>query len=217
MRGRRVRLHMFITFEGPEGSGKTSQFKALAECLRQGGHSVVATREPGGTAIGDQVRAVLTSLDNTAMHPRAEILLFLAARAQLVEEVIRPETALGRIVLCDRYADSTLAYQGYGHGYDRGLLRGLLDFATGGLWPDLTLLLDLDPAAGLQRKKSSEEWNRLDAYALDFHKRVRQGFLEMAQAEPARWVTIDASRSPAEVQSDIRGVVFQRLAGKSSS
>jgi len=203
---------MFITFEGPEGSGKTSQIKALAECLRQAGYPVVATREPGGTPIGDQVRAVLTSLDNTAMHPRAEILLFLAARAQLVEQVIRPETGASRIVLCDRYADSTLAYQGYGHGYDRDLLRSLLNFATGGLWPDLTLLLDLDPAAGLQRKKSSEEWNRLDAYALDFHKRVRRGFLEMAQAEPARWVTIDASRAPSEVQMDVRRVVFQRLA-----
>ena len=203
---------MFITFEGPEGSGKTSQIKALAECLRQAGYPVVATREPGGTPIGDQVRAVLTSLDNTAMHPRAEILLFLAARAQLVEQVIRPETGASRIVLCDRYADSTLAYQGYGHGYDRDLLRSLLNFATGGLWPDLTLLLDLDPSAGLQRKKSSEEWNRLDAYALDFHKRVRRGFLEMAQAEPARWVTIDASRAPSEVQMDVRRVVFQRLA-----
>ncbi len=203
---------MFITFEGPEGSGKTSQIKGLAEALRQAGHSVVATREPGGTAIGDQVRAVLTRLDNTAMHPRAEILLFLAARAQLVEELIRPETGAGRIVLCDRYADSTLAYQGYGHGYDRDLLRGLLHFATGGLWPDLTLLLDVDPALGLQRKKSSEEWNRLDAYALAFHQRVRQGFLELAQAEPQRWVVIDASLPLAEVQERIRAEVFARLA-----
>lgn len=203
---------MFITFEGPEGSGKTSQIRTLAEALRQAGHAVVATREPGGTAIGDQVRAILTRLDNTAMHPRAEILLFLAARAQLVEQVIRPETNAGRIVLCDRYADSTLAYQGYGHGYDRDLLRRLLNFATAGLKPDLTLLLDLDPAVGLQRKKSSEEWNRLDAYELVFHQRVRQGFLELAQAEPARWTIIDASRPLAEVQSDIRSAVFQRLA-----
>ena len=203
---------MFITFEGPEGSGKTSQIKALAEHLRQEGYDVLSTREPGGTPIGDQVRAVLTRLDNTAMHPLAEILLFLAARAQLVEEVIRPETGAGRVVLCDRYADSTLAYQGYGHGYDRGLLRELLNFATGGLWPDLTLLLDIDPALGLQRKKSSAEWNRLDALALAFHQRVRRGFLELAQAEPARWTVIDASQPLAAVQAEIRAAVCTRLA-----
>ena len=204
---------MFITFEGPEGSGKTTQIKVLAETLRQAGYSVHTTREPGGTAIGDQVRAVLTRLDNTAMHPRAEILLFLAARAQLVEEVIRPETSAGRIVLCDRYADSTLAYQGYGHGYDRDLLHGLLNFATAGLWPDLTLLLDVDPVLGLQRKKHSEEWNRLDAYALAFHQRVRQGFLELAQSEPARWVRVDASQPMDSVQEQVRAAVFTRLPG----
>ena len=109
---------MFITFEGPEGSGKTTQIKALAEYLRPQGRDVLTTREPGGTPIGDQVRAVLIHLENTAMHPRTEILLFLAARAQLVEQVIRPQTLAGKVVLCDRYANSTLAYQGYGHGYD---------------------------------------------------------------------------------------------------
>jgi dTMP kinase len=202
---------MFITFEGPEGSGKTSQIKALAEYLRQTGYEVITTREPGGTPIGDQVRSVLTRLDNTAMHPRTEILLFLAARAQLVEELVRPETAAGRLVLCDRYADSTLAYQGYGHGYDLDLLRGLLNFATGGLWPDLTVLLDVEPGLGLARKKSSEEWNRLDAYALAFHQRVRQGFLEMAAAEPGRWSTVDACQAPDQVQADIRRVVLAKL------
>lgn len=202
---------MFITFEGPEGSGKTSQIKALAEFLRQAGYTVVTTREPGGTPISDQVRSILMCLDNTAMQPRTEILLFLAARAQLVEELIRPEMAAGHLVLCDRYADSTLAYQGYGHGYDLQLLRGLLDFATGGLWPDLTVLLDVDTNLGLARKKSSEEWNRLDAYALAFHQRVRQGFLEMAAAEPQRWATVDAGRPAEEVQQDVRSLILARL------
>jgi dTMP kinase len=202
---------MFITFEGPEGSGKTLQIKLLAEFLRSQGKQVLTTREPGGTSIGDQVRSVLTRMDNVAMHPRTEILLFLASRAQLVEELVRPQTRGGWIVLCDRYADSTLAYQGYGHGYDLALLRGLLDFATGGLRPDMTLLLDIDPEVGLARKRGSSEWNRLDAYQLSFHQHVRAGFLELAQAEPDRWVTVDAAQTPDAVQAAIRQVVLERI------
>ena len=202
---------MFITLEGPEGSGKTTQIKALEEHLRSQGRDVVTTREPGGTPIGDQVRAVLTNLENTAMQPRTEILLFLAARAQLVEEVIRPQTLAGKLVISDRYADSTLAYQGYGHGYDRALLRQLLEFATGSLWPDLTLLLDVDPEIGLKRKKTGGEWNRLDAYAVAFHQRVRTGYLELAALEPARWVVIDAARPPENVQKDLRRAVDETI------
>ncbi|HQN42973.1 MAG TPA: dTMP kinase [Anaerolineaceae bacterium] len=203
---------MFITLEGPEGSGKTSQLPMLADYLREQGYDVLTTREPGGTIIGDQVRAVLTRLDNTTMQPRTEILLFLAARAQLVEEVIRPALAQGKIILSDRYADSTLAYQGYGHGVDLALLRLLLDFATGGLRPDLTLLLDVDPAVGLSRRRSSGgEWNRLDAYALEFHQRVRQGYLTMAQQEPTRWRVVDASQPPDVVQSALSQLVLNRL------
>mgnify|MGYP001193082906 FL=1 len=203
---------MFITLEGPEGSGKTSQLPRLADYLREQGYDVLTTREPGGTIIGDQVRAVLTRLDNTAMQPRTEILLFLAARAQLVEEAIRPALAQGKIILSDRYADSTLAYQGYGHGVDLALLRLLLDFATGGLRPDLTLLLDVDPAVGLSRRRSSGgEWNRLDAYALEFHQRVRQGYLTMAQQEPTRWRVVDASQPPDVVQSALSQLVLNRL------
>jgi len=140
---------MFITLEGPDGSGKSTQVAPLVEFLRQQGYSVLPTREPGGTVISDQVRNVLLNRpENSAMHPRTEILLFLASRAQLVEERIRPALLEGTIVLCDRYADSTLAYQGYGHGVDLDTLRSLLAFATGGLQPDLTILLDVSPEEG---------------------------------------------------------------------
>ena len=205
---------MFITLEGPEGSGKTSQIPPLAEFLRQAGYSILCTREPGGTAIGDQIRAVLTNLQNTAMNPRTETLLFLAARAQIVDQVIRPSLAAGTIVLCDRYADSTLAYQGYGHGNDLAQLRALLRFATGGLSPDLTLLLDIDIEAGLQRKVKGGEWNRLDAYQVEFHRRVRQGYLALSAAEPERWVCIDARQDWAAVQEHLRQAVLRRLPGK---
>ena len=202
---------MFITLEGPDGGGKTTQASLLAEFLRQRGCDVVATREPGGTAIGDQVRAILSSLDNTAMHPRTEILLFQASRAQHVEQIIRPHLAKGGIVVCDRYADSTLAYQGYGHQVDLERLRLIVDFATGGLKPDLTLLLDIDVEEGLRRRTNSGEWNRLDAYALAFHRRVRQGYFELARQEPGRWVTVDAGRPEELVQEELRRVVLQRL------
>ena len=177
---------MFITFEGPDGSGKSSQVAALAEFLDQTGYPVLVTREPGGTAIGDQVRAILSNLENTGMHPRTETLLFLAARAQLVEQVISTHLEKGDVVLCDRYADSTLAYQGFGHGNDLAQIRNLISFATGGLKPDLTILLDIDVKVGLRRRARGGEWNRLDAYNLEFHQRVRQGYHQLAQAEPDR-------------------------------
>jgi len=202
---------VFITFEGPEGSGKTTQIPLLADFLRSRGHEVLTTREPGGTPIGDQIRAILSDLGNTAMHPRAEILLFLASRAQLVEQVIRPHLAGGGVVLCDRYADSTLAYQGYGHGVDLGVLQNLLLFATGGVFPHLTFLLDLDVEAGLKRRAQGGDWNRLDAYALEFHRRVRRGYHQLAKKEPERWVVIDASQPPERVQAAIRQSLAERL------
>ena len=202
---------MFITLEGPDGSGKSTQASLLVNFLRQRGSSVLATREPGGTAIGDQVRSVLSNLENTAMHPRTEILLFQASRAQLVEQVIRPQLARRGIVVCDRYADSTLAYQGYGHQVDMVRLRAIVEFATGGLKPDLTLLLDIDVEEGLRRRTKSGEWNRLDAYDLAFHQRVRQGYFQLAQDEPQRWVKIDAAQPPVMVQADIQKVVLERL------
>lgn len=205
---------MFITLEGPEGSGKSSQIPALAQYLEAQGYRVLCTREPGGTSIGDQIRAVLTSMDNPELLPRTEILLFLAARAQLVAQVIRPALREGKVVLCDRYGDSTLAYQGYGHGLDLNSLRAMLNFATEGLKPDLTLLMDLDIKTGLARKKSIDEWNRLDAYEVSFHERVRAGYLQLAEEEPERWQRVDASKPKDDVQTMLRQIVLQRLKDK---
>ena len=202
---------MFITFEGPEGSGKTTQIPLLRDFLRAAGYRVFTTREPGGTAIGDQIREVLLANRNTEMHPRTEILLFQASRAQLVEQEILPRLARGEIVICDRYADSTLAYQGYGHRVDLPRLRGIVDFATGGLKPDLTLLLDLDVEIGLARRAAEGGVNRMDAFALEFHRRVRAGYHQLAAAEPDRWVIVDANQPPERVQAAVREIVGERL------
>lgn len=204
---------MFITLEGPEGSGKTSHVPALVEYLREKGYTVFPTREPGGTSIGEQVRQVIHDLKNVEMHPRTETLLYQAARAQIVEQVIRPRLAAGEIVLSDRYADSTIAYQGYGHQQDLDQVRALVMYATGGLVPDLTILLDIDVEAGLKRKtQNGAEWNRLDAYTIEFHQRVRQGYLAMVKAEPARWVLVDASPAWDAVQKELRTTILKRLA-----
>ena len=203
---------MLITLEGPDGSGKTMQIPLLVDFLRQQDYKVFTAREPGGTAIGDQVREILMNLKNTAMNPRTETLLFCAARAQLIEEMVKPHLANHEIVLLDRYADSTLAYQGYGHQNDLELVRQVLQFATGGLTPDLTLLLDIDPEIGLRRRqKSGGEWNRLDAYQLELHQRVRQGYLKMAQADPRRWRIVNASQPPEVVQSALRELIMDYL------
>lgn len=203
---------MFITFEGPEGSGKTSQIALLADYLRQQGFAVVTTREPGGTAIGDQIRACLHDVCNVAMTAETEILLYSASRAQLVRQVIQPALAAGQIVLCDRYADSTLAYQGYGRGLDLADLIDITRFATGGLKPDLTFFLDMDVERGLARRAANnEEMNRLDLETVSFHQRVRQGYHELMSAEPMRWIVVDADRPVATVQKELRGNVLARL------
>ena len=205
---------MFITLEGPEGSGKTSQLPALAEFLRRKGYDVLVTREPGGTSVGDQIREVLMNMRNVSIVPETEILLFQAARAQHVAEILKPALAQGKIVICDRFGDSTLAYQGYGHQTDIQTLQYLIHFATGGLTPDLTLLLDIPVSKGFDRKiKNDSEWNRLDAYAKAFHERVRKGYLELAREEPERWQIIDASAEKERVQEEMRKYVLQRIAG----
>ena len=206
-------MALFIIFEGPEGSGKSTQLKLLEEWLSGRGHDVLATREPGGTSISEAVRSILLNPANTAMRPVTEILLFSAARAQIVAQVIRPHMERGGIVLCDRYADSTLAYQGYGRGLDLDTLRAITAFATGGLVPHLTVYLDIAIEDGL-RRKSAQEWNRLEDQTLTFHRRVRQGYLEMAAAEPERWLVLDAAQPIAGVQSAIRERLALLVAGE---
>jgi len=209
-------LSFFITIEGPDGSGKSTQAQLLADHLKDKGYDVLFTREPGGTEIGDQIRRVIMSLDNKRMSPQAEFLLFSASRAQLVREVIQPKLAAGGVVVCDRFYDSSLAYQGYGHQLDLDQLRSVTEFVTGSLVPDLTLLLDLPSEVGLNRRREAGLWNRLDDYDLAFHERVRAGYLRLAEAESQRWVVIDATRSKAEIQSDMQEPVLTRLESQAS-
>ena len=211
-----VRRGLFITFEGPEGSGKSLQARRLADALRERGLPVVLTREPGGTPISDQIRQVILAPAHTAMTPEAEILLYSAARAQHVGQLVRPALAAGQCVVCDRYADSTLAYQGYGLGLDLDALRYITHFATGGLVPDLTLYLDCPVALGLERRRlaaerAGGEWNRLDRKPVEYHERVRQGYLALVQADPHRWRVVDATASPDAVHTAVLAQVTTRL------
>ncbi|HLY27908.1 MAG TPA: dTMP kinase [Aggregatilineales bacterium] len=203
---------MFITFEGPEGSGKSTQVPLLEKHLASKGFDVVAVREPGGTPIGDQVRDVLHDMKNQEMHPHTELLLYSASRAQIVAQVIRPHLERGGIVICDRYADSTMAYQGYGRGLALDSLRQITQFATGGLVPDLTVYLDLEPEVGLNRRNASGvEWNRMDSQTLDFYRRVCDGYQVLIAADPTRWVSIDARQSVEAISSAIINTVEARL------
>jgi dTMP kinase len=200
---------LFVTFEGPDGSGKTTQIKLLAGHLQALGHDVLVTREPGGTSIGDQIRVVLHDVKNVEMACETEFLLYSASRAQLVRQVVKPHLMRGGVVLCDRYADSSLAYQGYGRELDLAAVRLITQFATEGLVPDLTVYLDLPVEVGIERKQVAHaaqagEWNRLDQQSMDFHRRVRQGYLHMAQADPGRWLVIDAVQSIDDTQAVIR-------------
>ena len=204
---------MFVTFEGSEGSGKSTQIELLAKSLRGQDHAVVTTREPGGTSIGEQVRDCLHDIENTRMTAAAEVLLYSASRSQLVKEVIMPALAQGQIVLSDRYADSTLAYQGFGRQLDLETLVRITNFATGGLIPDMTLFLDVDVKAGLARRTVGQaEINRMDLQEIEFYERVRTGYLTLATQEPERWIIIDANRPVDEIQADIRSHMEKRLA-----
>lgn len=208
-------MSKFITFEGPEGSGKSTQIDLLARYLQARGRQVYFTREPGGTAIGDQIRRVLHDVANTAMHPATEILLYSASRAQLVAEVIKPKLAQGTVVISDRYADSTYAYQGYGRNLDMAILQTITQFATQSLKPDLTLYFDLPVEVGLARKQQANragegELNRMDQQAIDFYRRVREGYLAMAQAEPERWLVLDAGQSVAQIHQAICAALAEK-------
>lgn len=205
---------LFITFEGIEGSGKTTQIRLLAGALKRQGHDVVETREPGGTTIGERIRSVLLDAAHHAMAPIAELLLYAAARNQHVEEVILPALSAGRTVLCDRYADATTAYQGAARNIDPQILRNVHAIATEGLWPDLTVLLDLPANDGLARaidrnRKSADaaREDRFEREALAFHERVRAGYLAIAKTEPARFAVIDARDSVEELHQKVVAAV----------
>jgi dTMP kinase len=207
-------LSLFITFEGPEGCGKTTQLHLLVPYLRERGFRVLTTREPGGTVVGDRIRDILLDPAYVEMHPSSEFLLFSAARAQHVTQVIRPYLETGGIVLCDRFADSSLAYQGYGHRQDLEVLRLISRFATGGLIPDVTLYLDIPVEVGLWRKLDGDRdaWDRMEQNEIAFHQRVRAGYRAMAAQEPDRWIVVDATRGVKEVQAAIRQQI-QELKG----
>lgn len=209
---------MFITFEGIEGTGKSTQIALLKAHLEAQGRRALVTCEPGGSRIGAELRRVLLSLENRDLCPRAELFLYLADRAQHVAQVVRPALAEGKIVLCDRFADSTVAYQAFGRGLDPELLHGLNTQAVDGLWPDLTLLLDLDPETGLTRAvtRNREEGKtvaegRFEAESLAFHARVRQGYRTWAARFPERMRIVDASGTVEEIAATVRHLVEMRL------
>lgn len=203
---------MFITFEGPEGSGKSTQIKLAHQFLVEAGVPVLQTREPGGTAIGNQIRETVHHVKNTQMSLVAELLLYSASRAQLVAEVIRPSLQKGMVVLCDRYADSTLAYQGYGRKLDMTMLRNITQYATQGLKPDLTILFDIDVQAGINRRTTGgDEMNRLDLESIKFHECVRKGYHQLAKEEPSRWTRLDADRAIDLIHQDVLQILKDKL------
>ena len=194
----------FITFEGGEGCGKSTQIRLLAERLRAAGKEVLLTREPGGTELAEKIRALVREESADPPNSRAETLLFLASRAQVVENVIRPALAAGTWVLCDRFADSTFAYQGFGRGLDLDEIKRINSFATGGLVPDRTVLLDVSPEVSEKRMRAREAATNTDADRMEkagdgFHARLKKGFLELAAAEPERFAVISADGSVDEV------------------
>lgn len=207
----------FITFEGIEGSGKSTQIALFADYLTARGVRHVLTREPGGTPIGDQIRKILLDPANRALDPAAELLLYASSRAQHLREIILPALAGGANVLCDRFSDATLAYQGYGRGLDIEMIRALDRIVTKGMRPDLTLLFDIEAASGVARARGRNNSRGLEAEArfeneeLAFHERVRQGYLALVAQEPERIQVVDASPSPEAIQAKVRKIVDERL------
>jgi dTMP kinase len=198
----------FITFEGPEGSGKSTQAALLADALRSIGLLTKLTREPGGDPISEQIRKILLDSPDDSITDRAELFLYLAARAQHVENVIRPNLQKGAIVICARYIDSTVAYQGWGGGLNVDMIRTLNNAATGGTTPDMTFLMDIDVETGLKRQ---QEWNRMERKCVEYHQRVREGFLAEAKHSPERIKVIDASQDMDFIHRQILHYVAEKL------
>lgn len=196
---------VFITLEGPEGAGKTTQLKLLSKHLEDSGIEHVITRDPGGTALGKPIRRILLNSESE-VHPLTELLLYEADRAQNVSEVIVPGLKAGKVVFCDRYIDSTAAYQGFGRGIDEKLIDMLNEVATSGLKPDLTILFDIESSEGLSRLHPSGH-DRLEREALDFHRRVREGYLTLSKRDPRRWRILDAAAPMSSVQDELRRLV----------
>jgi dTMP kinase len=205
----------FVSLEGPEGAGKSTQVALLAAGLAAAGYAVQSVREPGGTALGDRLRTLLLASGEWTVGARAEALLYAAARAQLVAEVIRPALDARQVVLSDRYLDSTLVYQGYGRGLPLDALAAVQRFAVEGARPDLTILLDLPVEVGLARKRAQDaaagEWTRFEAESIAFHERVRAGYLDLARQEPGRWCVVDATQVPERIQAALWDAVRPRL------
>lgn len=211
MGAKKLQTHgLFITLEGGEGSGKSTQIRYLAEMLTQTGYPVLQTREPGGTATAEAIRHILlTTSSHEPVTPQAEALLILAARCQHVSHLIMPALRRGTVVLCDRFSDSTFAYQGFGRGLDLQWLRAANEVATGGLTPDLTLVLDLPVSVGLARRQVDRgQQNRLDRETERFHRKVRRGFLALAAEEPTRMTIVNASRPAQEVRDELTEIVI---------
>lgn len=190
-------MSLFITFEGGEGCGKSTQARLLLRKLEQQGIPTILTHEPGGTALGNEIRILLKRKQGSSISPQAELFLFAASRVQLVAQLIRPALQEGKVVICDRFTYSTIVYQGYGRGLDLATVSVVNTMATGNLNPDLTILLDMPSEQGLERRRSSKD--RFELEDLSFHHRVREGYLKMATAEPDRWLLIDASLAKAKI------------------
>jgi len=202
----------FLVVDGPDGAGKSTQIRMLIEYLKAQGAALAVTRDPGGTPIGDKVRAILLDNAHGEMAVECELMLYMASRAQLVHQVIRPALDKRQCVLCDRYVSATIAYQGAG-GIAAGPIGRLAEIATGGLWPDLTIILDIPSEIGLGRVGSSGGADRMEAKGLEFHRKVRQLFLDQAAAEPARFAVVDANGSPDEVHQRMVQTLMERLGG----
>ncbi len=206
---------MFITIEGVEGSGKSSSTNDVVNRLRKEGYDIITTREPGGTPIAEKIRDIILDVNNTNLDPRAEALLYAASRRQHLIEKVWPALKQGKIVICDRFIDSSLAYQGGARNLGIENITNINMFATENTWPDLTLLFDIDPELGLDRirKNQGREVNRLDLEKIEFHKKVRETFLNLAKKYHDRYVIIDASKSQKEVEEEVYNIIKERLNG----